>query len=281
MNGPFHEQMSGTAARAYLDAVISASYLDDILDIVRDHAQHDLPNYSESLRAAFERVDPVFTRPRYAEFFWHCASRVPGYVPRVVLANGKAESEGSEKLFELWQQITKQPNVEDGVLKHATDESRHARIFVRLSELAFPGQFPSTRLAQFEEELPDVRQRTLAKGQSLLPEQYIIDHLVQMNIGEIRTRLHMHLFAPVVYGLTPASNKMAVQRLFEGLVRDEVRHISYTAILMERWAEGGAKTLIRDLYAGRLHTFHRLTYEQTNAAISAYGEGSFPDLVEI
>jgi hypothetical protein len=101
------------------------------------------------------------------------------------------------------------------------------------------------------------------------------------NIGEIRTRLHVHLFAPIVYGLTPATNKEAVRRLFEGLVRDEVRHISYTALLMEQWAQGGAATLIRQLYAGRLHTFNKITYTQTQAAVDAYGQGLFPDLVEI
>jgi hypothetical protein len=277
----FDEQMSKSALASYLGAVCAPNYLDVLLDIVRESTKHDLPHYSESLRAAFLKVDPVFTRPRYAEFFWHCASRVPGYVPRVVLANGKAESEGSEKLFELWQGVENQPQVEKGVLAHAADESRHARIFVRLTELAFPGHFLPSTLLEFERSLPDVRRLKTLKVDLKLPDNFVIDHLVQMNIGEIRTRLHVHLFAPIVYGLTPATNKEAVRRLFEGLVRDEVRHISYTALLMEQWAQGGAATLIRQLYAGRLHTFNKITYTQTQAAVDAYGQGLFPDLVEI
>ncbi|HEX3683197.1 MAG TPA: hypothetical protein VHU83_11735 [Bryobacteraceae bacterium] len=281
MNVPTDETLSAAAAREYAAAVCSSRYLDELLDVLREAVGSDLPHYSESLRKAFARIDPVFVRPRYAEFFWHCASRVPGYLPRVVLTNGKAESEGSVKLFELWQRVKDTPEVEKQVMTHAADESRHARIFVRLTELAFPGHFSDFAIARFEESLPDVRKVRPEKSAEMIPENHVIDHLVQMNIGEIRTRLHMHLFAPVVCGMSAESGRVAVRALFKGLVRDEVRHISYTAQLMEQWAQDGAGKLISDLYAGRLHAFNHITYQQTSAAVSDYGQGRFPELMEI
>jgi rubrerythrin len=270
-------QSHGTMER-YVQAVRPASDLDAMLDIVRDYAGEDLPLYTDALRAAFAQVEPVFTRDRYSAFFWNCATSVPDYMPRVVLANGAAESEGSAKLLELWSEIHRDETVASQVMVHAQDESRHARIFLRMTELAFPGTVGSDEFERFERSLPDVRNRDHRKAETELPEEHIIDNLVQMNIGEIRTRLHMHLFAPIVYGMTPDENKRAVQRLFEGLVRDEVRHIGYTARLMERWAENGARRLIADLYAGRLDTFNRMTYEQTESAVRDYGKGLYDDL---
>jgi hypothetical protein len=254
----------------------SSQYLTELLELVRESTLDDLPNYTESLTAAFARIDPVFLRPRYADFFWHCASRVPGYVPRVVLTNGKAESDGSVKLLELWQQMKGDPGAEEQVMTHATDESRHARIFVHLTEFAFPNHFAAESLKRFEETLPDVRKMSHAKAAEPLPEDHVIDHLVQMNIGEIRTRLHVHLFAPVVCAMAPESNQSAVRALFKGLVRDEVRHISYTASLMERWSQGGARKLIRDLYLGRLHAFNGITYDQTQCGRAKLWPGVVP-----
>lgn len=281
MLGKDTDPISREAAREYCRALCPDDYVTDLLEVIRDYLQADLPLYSDSLIAAFREVEPVFAGERYAEFFWHCASTVPGWIARVALTNGKAESEGSEKLFDLWQHVDYDPNAEEQVLAHAKDEARHSRIFVALTQRAFPDSFSDEYLTRFEAALPDVRKAEQVKAEGRIPEDHLIDHLVQMNIGEIRTRLHMHLFAPVIFGMAPPANKLAVRRLLEGLVRDEVRHIGYTARLMEDWARDGAEDLIRRLYASRLRTFNRITYEQTASAVHQYGQGRFPDLVEI
>lgn len=69
--------------------------------------------------------------------------------------------------------------------------------------------------------------------------------------------------------------------MLEGLGLDEVRHIGYTAKLMEAWCREGAAERIADLYARRLHEFHAITVEQTEAAVRDYGEGRYPDLLEV
>jgi hypothetical protein len=273
--------LSRSALRHYVRDVCPEDYLDTMLDVVREYVDDDLPHYSDALRAAFDDVQPVFARPRYAEFFWHCATAVPGYAASVVLANGPAEAEGSEKLFALWQGVDYDERAEQQILEHARDESRHSHLFVRLTETSFPGFLPLATSRRFEERLPDVRRRPLSKSAETVHEGDLIDHLVQMNIGEIRTRLHMHLFAPIVFGMTPADKRKTARRILEGLVRDEVKHIGYTARLMEGWARDGAADRIRRLYAGRLRTFNGITVRQTESAVRAHGRGEFPDLLEI
>jgi hypothetical protein len=273
--------LSRTALQHYIRGVCPEDYLDELLRIAREHADDDLPFYSDALKAAFMDVEPVFTRRRYAEFFWHCATTVPGYAARVVLANGPAEAGGAKKLFELWQGVDYDSSAEDQILQHARDESRHGRMFVRLATMSFSGLLSQTEGARFEQRLPDVRKRPQVKSTTRIPGDHLIDHLVQMNIGEIRTRLHMHLFAPVVFGVTPEPSRATARRMLESLVSDEVRHIGYTAKLMEGWAKAGDADLIRRLYSGRLRTFNRITIGHTEGAVRKYGLGKFPDLLEI
>jgi hypothetical protein len=273
--------LSASALRHYVADVCPDDYVEELLGVVREYLDDDIPHYTDALKAAFAAVEPVFARRRYAEFFWKCATRVPGYASGVILANGPAEGEGSEKLFRLWQSVDYDQIAEDGILRHALDESRHSRLFVRLTERAFPNFLSAESGARFEMTLPSIATHARAKTGSRIPHAHLIDHLAQMNIGEIRTRLHMHLFAPIVFGLTPEGNRTAVRRILEVLVRDEVRHIGYTASLMEGWARDGAAEYIKRLYGGRLRTFNRITVEQTEAAVRSYGRGEFPDLLEV
>lgn len=275
------DPVSLAAMRSYAQSVCSEDFVEELLSVVREFAQDDLPLYTDALRTAFSKVEPVFARRRYAEFCWHCAVNVPDWMASVVLANGKGESEGSEKLLELWRHVRGGTEAEEQIMAHARDESRHSRIFVRMTEMAFPGCFEPEAIRRYEESLPDVRGKAHQKAKQPIPESHVIDHLAQMNIGEIRTRLHMHLFAPIVHGDAPAESKRPVRRLLRGLVKDEVRHIGYTAKLMEEWARDRSATFITDLYVGRLNTFNKITVEQTETAVRDYGQGRFPDLLEI
>jgi hypothetical protein len=223
----------------------------------------------------------VFARPRYSDFFWHCASTVPGWLPQVVLANAAVESDGSAKLLKLWQAVDYNREVEAEVLGHANDESRHSRVFLKLARHAFPRTVDAETTDELARTLPDVRRREHEKASSRLAEDDLIDHLVQMNIGEIRTRLHMHLLAPAVASYAPDEATPKVERILTSLVRDEVRHIGYTARLMESWAEGGAAQYVRRLYDRRLRDFDAITIEQTAPAVRSYGQGRFPDLLEL
>lgn len=257
------------------------THFNHLVEALREYVDNDLPHYTDSLKKAFLETEPVFTRPRYSEFFWHCASNIPGWLPWILLANAQAESEGSAKLLSLWKDLDYNQEVETKILAHAKDESRHSRLFLQLTGRAFPRAVSASDIDQLAQTLPDVRKQNHQKSTTRVPENILIDHMVQMNIGEIRTRLHMMLLAPAIYAFSPTSEKETVKRILEGLLRDEVRHIGYTACLMEAWANAGARGLLNQLYSERLHDFHLITIQQTEASIHAYGQGKFPDLLEI
>ena len=254
---------------------------DDLLTELREFSGHDLPRFSDCVRTAFAAVGPVFHRQKYAEFFFHCASTVPAWLARVLMANADAESHGSEKLFWLWLGSSANATIARDVLVHAKDESRHSRVFVSLIDKAFPGALPPEDLRSKRGQLFTVPSDLDTAQRFQLPEDHLMDHLVQMNMGEIRTRVHMLLLAPVIHAFAPDDAKDRVAKVLEGLVTDEVRHISYTARFIESWCEAGDGPRIQSLYTRRLNDFHQLTISQTEAAVHAYGGGRYPELLEI
>jgi len=91
----------------------------------------------------------------------------------------------------------------------------------------------------------------------------------------------MLLLCPVIYAFAPVDSKEAVRLVLEGLVTDEIRHIDYTARFIESWCEAGHERRVFELCSRRLTDFHRLTIEQTEASVRAYGAAKFPELLEI
>ncbi|MBV6325087.1 hypothetical protein KVP70_29640 [Duganella sp. HSC-15S17] len=274
------EHLSDAACRHYTGTVYSDHATAELLEAVRELVNDDLPHYTRCLTQAVDNVQPVFMRKRYAEFFWHCSTTVRGYLENVIAASSTGEGEGALKLFDLWRSIDYNNDMADQVLRHAQDEARHARMFLRMANAMTPGCIAPAELAVRESTLPPLGVPELSSRASV-PEHHLIDHLVQMNIGEIRTRLHMHLFAPIVFNLAPDSGRKLVRGTLEALADDELRHIGYTALLMEQWARDGDADLIAGLYSSRLATFNAITVDHTEGAIRAYGQGRFPDLLEM
>jgi hypothetical protein len=91
----------------------------------------------------------------------------------------------------------------------------------------------------------------------------------------------MQLLSPVLFAFTPPEEREYVSGVLHRPVTDEVRHINYTAQFIEAWCETGDSRRIRDLYSNRLQEFHELTIGQTEAAVVSYGQGRFPDILEI
>ena len=253
----------------------------DVLVAVRSRYDHDLALYSDCLTNAFCRSEAIFWHPRYLEFYWHCVTTVPNYIQEVVVANADAESHGSEGLFDLWTKVRGIPEIDSGVRSHFLDEARHSRLFLHLTNLTFPEYFDEGTLAAKKDALFNPTKYVEDIPSSNASIAYIIDNLVQMNIGEIRTRAHMYMIGPVLTALAPKENREKVDGILAGLVYDEVTHIGYTAKIMNSLCQSSHKKLVFDLYEQRVRDFNVFTLEQTRRSVELYGKGRFPELLEI
>jgi Mg/Co/Ni transporter MgtE len=64
-------------------------------------------------------------------------------------------------------------------------------------------------------------------------QEAMLDEIIQMNIGEIRTLINQMLMRPVVAAVTDDANRDKAVRLLDSLGDDEARHISYTADIID------------------------------------------------
>lgn len=255
--------------------------IDEILFQLKEYSNDDLSQYTSILKDSFSKVAPVFTKPKYIDFFWHCSTTVPDWIANVVLANADAESQGSKKLCDLWKSTTINKEIEDSILFHAKDESRHSHLFVKLVALAFPQSNSEDELLNIRNSLTKIKKSDLIKDSISVSDNVLLDHLIQMNMGEIRTLIHMHFLGPVIFALTPKESKGKVFDIIQGLAKDEVVHIGYTSKLIEDWCNDNNYALAKQIYNTRLLDFHKLTVSQTVDTINKYGENKYPELLEI
>ncbi len=225
-----------------------------------------LPGYARSLTEAFEADPPPFGQAWYGERYRDFAVD-PSWLANWLVANAHGEGWGAGQLWKLSGRIA-DPEVAEQVRRHAIDESNHSRYYVSMLRLAFPGT------AEEPDILEQLRALSPGFGVKDHPERtapskprVLTDELIQMNLGEIRTRLHQLLLTPVILEHTAPENKERLKVVLETLVGDETRHIEYTARLIERAYRDDSD------YVGR--TFKRRLADFNKLTIAEVGEPSF------
>jgi hypothetical protein len=81
----------------------------------------------------------------------------------------------------------------------------------------------------------------------------------QMNIGEIRTRIHQLLLRPMILAHCPKENRDRLTRILDSLLADETKHIEYTASLIEEFIEEGHSSFVYQTMQKRLAEFNQIT----------------------
>jgi len=95
-----------------------------------------------------------------------------------------------------------------------------------------------------------------------------IDDFLQMNIAEIRTAIHHILQRPALAKHSGSDKMKRIVSIQDSLLRDELKHVSYTAVLIEQAAEKFTADQLADLFRRRFHDFNRITFDEL-------GEGTF------
>ena len=88
-----------------------------------------------------------------------------------------------------------------------------------------------------------------------------------MNIAEIRTTIHHLLQRAAIAVHCPAENLPRATKLLDSLLRDELGHVSYTAVLIERKASALGQGGLLRLYRKRLADFNRITNDELKKAV--------------
>ncbi len=96
--------------------------------------------------------------------------------------------------------------------------------------------------------------------------EQVIDELVQVNIGEIRTRIHQLLLRPVIMTYSAKAEHTRLSGLLQSILSDETRHVAYTATLLEAFIDQDEhlQDFIRTTFRQRLREFNEITLDEVD-----------------
>jgi hypothetical protein len=232
---------------------------DVALDALSRFGIDDLEEYGRALRAAFTAAPPPFGKSWYGDRYRQFASD-PSWFANSLVANAVKEADGSRS---LWALAARAPHPSESALikGHAVDESRHAKMYISLMGLSFPELKAQILAEDYYSISPGFSNSTSLPRSGSSSEEVVVDELIQMNIGEIRTLIHQMLMRPVILAHAPAAQQLRLTHLLDQLARDERIHIGYTAKLIER-AIRLRPSETRWMMSQRVRDFNVLTLEE-------------------
>lgn len=236
----------------------------DTIKALNERSTEALPQYEAALRAACEAFPPPFGEAWYGDKYRKYASD-PNWLASSLIANAEKEGEGSRKLWALAGR-TPDPEISEAIRLHAIDESRHALLYVAMCELVFPGALEGELKSHAESLSPRYSSRDFPEPCTKSSYQSVLDELIQMNIGEIRTRIHQLLMRPVITAYCPEKQNERLQKVLESLMEDETRHIEYTARLINTAASQGQSEFVSSIFCQRMKDFRELTLVEVGEA---------------
>ncbi len=225
------------------------------------HAGTAWPHYHEALITACRKAPPPFGTRSYGEIYRDAAMN-PWWMATSLMTNAEREGEGARHLWDL-AACTPDARVAAQIQEHAIDESRHARAYIAMLDLAFPGAVDDEFHAQLATLSPGYTRLSLLQPHEGSPyaNPITVDDLIQMNIAEIRTRVHHLLQRPMLLAHCAPERRRRLARVLDALLLDETRHIAYTAALIEEFACSGEAELVKRLMQERLSDFNAITNE--------------------
>ena len=224
------------------------------------------PNYLAALTAALQDQPPYGTKA-YCDAY-RAASMDRRWMAASLLTNAHGEGEGATRLWSM-AACAEDGETRDLLKQHAVDESGHALFYLSFVDLALPGSIAP----EFRSEL-----RQLSPGYSMTHDPFVvednpygrtptIDDFIQVNIAEIRTTVHHLLQRRALLHHADPEVHPRLMKLLDRLLHDELRHVGYTAKLIETMSAAAGRDRLARLFCKRFSEFNELTIEQLGQGI--------------
>lgn len=222
--------------------------------IFADSGAVGMENYLGWVDAAFQQHPPPFGLKWYGEKYRKLASR-SGWLEDSLRVNAEKEAAGADWLG-AFASVNGDSHAAKQILRHALDEARHARIYLALLQTVFPNAKDAAKdLEALNARHPVGRVKALATASACWDGHRLLDNLIQINLVEMRTLVNQMLMRPV---LRSYCGDLAEQRM-QSLLNDEVRHLSYTARIIQTQAVQEARDFVETTIQERVARLNELT----------------------
>ncbi|MBI6547535.1 hypothetical protein [Xenorhabdus lircayensis] len=157
------------------------------------------------------------------------------------------------------------------VRRHSLDESKHSTMFITALKLTFPGVLDHVddetrkKIDEMQPKYSLARHPPIEKVpfEERLFELESIDQLIQVHITEIRALVLQYMVREAFIKHAPEKNLQKLMNISDILIRDEARHINYSAEIFEHYATiPGNKDYFFQTFEDRLNDFNLLTQEE-------------------
>lgn len=229
------------------------------------HGEDYVDDYAQILAHCFERPPP-YAQANFGVRYRELASDAEWFANSLI-ANSALEGYGSAQIWKFSNRLTR-PRHRAAVRQHSLDESRHSTMFVRMLGLTFPGaQMPDEDRRRIEQRQPRyTRSKHPAIEQPApgtgLDYDGALTELVKVHITEIRALILQYLLRPVLLAYAPAENRRTLASASDVLIRDEARHIGYSATFFVEAMNAGGRDFMFDTFEREARTFDALTLEE-------------------
>lgn len=226
----------------------------------------ECPLYMQALEQALDDEPPPFDTAAYAGVYGQAADSAQ-WMAVSLITNAEREGDGSRRLWSL-AACSDDGRVQQQLKTHALDESRHALLYLALLDLAFPGAVDPAFRQELDGLSPHFRPR-----QELAPvpgspyaKKPTVDDFLQMNIAEIRTTIHHIMQRPALARHCAPEQQKRVTSIQNSLLGDELKHVAYTAVLIEEVARELPRERVAQLFRRRLRDFNQITFDELGEA---------------
>jgi hypothetical protein len=222
----------------------------------------ECPTYFKALEKALREEPPPFGMKAYSDIYRR-ASEDAKWMAISLITAAEREGDGAKR---LWSLAACSVNEEEQRLlkRHAVDESKHALLYLALLDLSFPNAVESSFHSELRKLSPGytIEQPLFAVEGSPYSRAPSVDDFLQMNIAEIRTTIHQAMQRQALNKHCPANNLPRLTRILDSLRRDELSHVAYTAVLIERKAYGVEQSRVSNLFCKRFRDFNDITTQE-------------------
>ena len=224
------------------------------------------PTYYKALHNALTAHMPVQEMNFFAKEYYTLAKNKTWFAHSLI-ENARMEGYGSEQIWKFSNRLVN-PHFIDKVRLHSLDESRHSKLFIVMLKLVFPKALEDEELSASVQGLyPGYTLITPPEFEPVPPEDQIdgeeaLDELIQVHLTEIRAIVLQHLLKGAIMAHAPVEVRDKISRFVESLIRDEARHIEYTARIFEQAANDGHEEFVYERLAKRQNELNDLSYEE-------------------
>ena len=242
----------------------SAKIAEIVLQAIAKQGNLESNSYAECLFDALKEYPPPFGMAWYGERYREYACD-PYWLSISLVANSEVEADGAKKLWEISGQAPR--HISGLIQRHSRDEVRHAHLYIAVLQHVFPTALEAKLRKDFLSRIPVYKTSDEPTENRELSTLQLLDKIIQINLGEIRTLIHQMLLEPMLLEYSKSASKPVVGRLLHSLRQDESRHIAYTSKIIKAYGDHGYKEFIWQTMHCRLAAFNEITLDQVSGLI--------------